>query len=115
MKCIRMFLRTKEGHILLAEREKDRGQCIEGCQFARIGLIEPDMSQGLRDGVRLALLLVASSSLALFHGVAPFSSLVLTCPLSGLFLFSHSDPVLHILPEWNEHIASMDHGADLDA
>src|SRR6266487_2563647 len=113
MKCIRMFLRTKEGHILLSKREIHLCQFIKRGELARIGLIKPDMGHGLRDGVGLALLLVPSSSLALFHGW--LLSLLLLLSLFRLFLFSHPVPVLlHLSSQWNEQIAGMDHGADLD-
>src|SRR6266567_5432496 len=64
MKLVGRFLSAKEGNILLAKREVERGEIVQGDKFARIDLDQADMRHCFGDSLWCTVSLVP---LALFH------------------------------------------------
>src|SRR6266487_1567610 len=69
MKLVRLCLAAEQGDIVLAKRQIDRSQGIEGSQLPRISLDQTDMGHGFGNPLRCVLSLV---TLALFHRLFPW-------------------------------------------
>jgi hypothetical protein len=50
-----LLVGAEEVHIVLAERQVDLGEVIQGSNFARIGRFQPDVGHGFSDGFRFVL------------------------------------------------------------
>src|SRR5260370_41768229 len=73
MKFVRAFIGAKQHDVLLAERQVDLGEVVQGSELPRIHRFQPDM--GHRSGDRLRFVLPLAVVLTLLHTCSTFSFL----------------------------------------
>src|SRR5258708_8359473 len=73
MKFVRAFIGENQDDVLMAERQVDLGEVVQGSELPRIHRFQPDM--GHRSGDRLRFVLPLAVVLTLLHTCSTFSFL----------------------------------------